>query len=108
MEEKIELEEIVQNVLEKAITEDKTIHNEDKLFELLGKIELVNKVATAILSAGYIKKSEVECDEEKLRNFIGDLMVKDDLSFQITGGHPQDMLMYVAHTIATNLKSIIK
>jgi len=67
-----------------------------------------DSLVTAILSAGYIKKSEIECDEEKLRNFIGDLMVKDDLSFQITGGHPQDMLMYVAHTIATNLKSIIK
>ena len=39
-------------------------------------------------------------DEEKLRNFLGDLMVKENMSFQMVGcGHPQDILNYVTHAI---------
>ena len=45
-EEKIK--EIVQNALEKSVTEDKTVYNEDQLFELLGRMKLVENITEAI------------------------------------------------------------
>lgn len=42
------LEDVIQNNIEKAITEDRTICNEDELFELLWKIKIVEHIATAI------------------------------------------------------------
>ena len=42
------LEEIIQNALEKSVTEDKTVYNEEKLFELLDRMKLVESITQAI------------------------------------------------------------
>ncbi len=45
-----EIEEAVQNALEKSITEDKTVYNEEQLFELLGRTKLVENITQSIHS----------------------------------------------------------
>jgi len=90
MEEMKELSKVILDTCEKEF--DKTIGF------MLTKRE-AEMFAFAILSAGYIKKSEVECDEEKLIHIMcgyGDPM----------GSRSE--VVDLAHTIANNLKSIIK
>jgi len=62
-----------------------------------------------LLKGEKITISETRIDEEKLRNFLGDLMVKENMSFQIVGcGHPQDILNYVAHAISQQSGGLMK
>ena len=73
---------------------------------------LIQDMAQAILEllkGEKITIPETRIDEEKLRNFLGDLMVKENMSFQIVGcGHPQDILNYVAHAISQQSGGLMK
>ena len=60
----------------------------------------LDDLITAILSAGYIKKSEIEIDEEKIKKVVADYFCFKDLELVI--------VCDLAHAIAIHLKDIIK
>jgi len=44
------IDEIVQNTIEGVVTKNKNVHNEDKFFEVLNEVEIVNGIAQAIVT----------------------------------------------------------
>jgi len=57
-----EIAEVIQNTIEETVTKDKSIYNKDELFEVLGKIKLVETLALALSKLRI--KGEGEEDKE--------------------------------------------
>ena len=111
MEEK-ELAEFLHNTYERLAVENnwKTQKSCQVCFDDLpekNKLVMLG-LATAILSAGYIKKSEIECDEEKLATIIHQTREWQSLHLEVISEILDDVKKGLAHAIAANLKSIIK
>ena len=45
-----EIDEIVQNTIEGIVTKNKNVHNEDKFFEVLNEVGIVQGIAQAIVT----------------------------------------------------------
>jgi len=89
MEEKKELSKVILDTCDKEL--------DGSIGFMLTERE-ADTFATAILSAGYIKKDEIECDRKKIEGIIIDTLPR--LSPNTIG--------ILAENIATHLKSIIK
>ena len=91
MEEKKELSKVILDTCDKEL--------DGSIGFMLTERE-ADTFATAILSAGYIKKSEIECDEAKVISVLFELGVAE--------GMVSLSRKNIAHAIAEHLKDIIK
>ena len=79
----------------------------DKLTEILENVLLAHHDDLSMNDDYHIAQAHAQIlelmgmGEAEIRNTLGGLMSKENLCFQITGGHPQDMLNYVAHALHT-------
>jgi hypothetical protein len=99
MEEKKELSKVILDTCEKEL--NKTIGF------MLTERE-ADTFSTAILSAGYIKKSEIECDENKIAEILEKENYNWDNQSALDKTKGLSKKEWFAHAIAANLKDIIK
>jgi len=101
MEEKKELSKVILDTCDKEL--------DGSIGFMLTERE-ADIFATTILSAGYIKKSEIECDEEMIKKIIIEMAkkeyVKDKKTIHLI--FDTQAMKDLAHAIATHLKDIIK
>ena len=93
----LELERLIGEVLNQNLYE---VDGETLKVNVLPTEEIVKQQASAILSAGYVRLSDVELDEEKIFKVLWDTTT-DKLI-------PGEEWHRIAHTIAQASKEIIK